>query len=271
MIKFARGNRVSMMSWIGIALACAASVGCDDKPTETLAPVSSSLAPAQPKTAESKKLVVDAASSQVTFLMDAPLEKIHGDAPKSASGELFVDPTDTTKTTGLIKIDLMELVLYQQKRDDEKSDYGTKKKDDTQNEHMRTWLEISPDTPENVREENRWVEFKIEKVDEASVKNLTEVKGDERIMTATVSGELRLHGRSAKKQAKIEVKFQFKDDKIAGVTVKTLEPVKVGLEEHEVKPREAFGKLAQKTLGALGSKVATEAPVLIEFSATVAP
>jgi hypothetical protein len=51
--------------------------------------------------------------------------------------------------------------------------------------------------------------------------------------------------------------------------VRTLEPLRIGLEEFDVRPREAFGKLAQKTLDALGTKVAKEAPLQVEFSARV--
>jgi hypothetical protein len=258
---------------VGVVMGTAllGSVGaCEDAPSAALAPTSSALASAAPKTAEAKRVVVDPASSKVTFVMDAALEKIHGDAPKSASGELFVDLADLTKTTGLIKIDLMELVLYQQQREDEKSEYGERKKSDLQNEHMRTWLQISPDAPEADREKNRFVEFNIEKVDEVSASDVMKMTGDERTITATVSGELRLHGRSSKKKAKIEAAFRFKGDAFQDVRIKTLEPVPVGLEEHDVKPRETFGQLAKKTLGALGSKVANEAPIMIEVTAATA-
>lgn len=263
--------RGSWAAGVAVMTALTLGAGCEDAPATPLAPTSSALASAAPKTAEAKRVVVDTASSKVTFVMDAALEKIHGEAPKSASGELFVDLADLTKTTGLLKVDLMELVLYQQKREDEKSDFGERQKSDLQNEHMRTWLQISPDAPEADREKNRYVEFKIEKVDEVSAANVMEMKGDERTVTATVSGELRLHGRSANKKAKVEVAFSFRGEALEQVRIKTLEPVPVGLEEHDVKPRETFGQLAKKTLGALGSKVASEAPVMIEVTATATP
>jgi len=49
--------------------------------------------------------------------------------------------------------------------------------------------------------------------------------------------------------------------------VRTTEPLDAGLEEYDVRPREAFGKLAQRTLDALGTKVAKSAPLQVEFTA----
>lgn len=60
---------------------------------------------------------------------------------------------------------------------------------------------------------------------------------------------------------------QFAGERPELVEVRTLEPLTIGLEEFDVRPREAFGKLAQKTLSALGSKVAVAAPVQVEFRA----
>ena len=41
--------------------------------------------------------------------MDAPIEKIFGEADGSTEGELFIDPEDITRSTGLLKIDLEKL------------------------------------------------------------------------------------------------------------------------------------------------------------------
>jgi hypothetical protein len=74
----------------------------------------------------------------------------------------------------------------------------------------------------------------------------------------------------SEKTAKLEAVFKYKGDKPESVTVKTIEPFGVNLEEHDVKPREAFGKLAKQTLEILAPKVAKEAMVSLEFSAKVA-
>jgi hypothetical protein len=117
-----------------------------------------------------------------------------------------------------------------------------------------------------VREANRFVEFSIRKIEDASASNVLALAGPERTLTATVVGDLRLHGRKKEQRAKIEVAFQLAGDKAESVKVRTIEPLTVGLEEYDVHPREAFGKLAQKTLSALGSKVAKAAPVQLELT-----
>ncbi|HEY3233130.1 MAG TPA: hypothetical protein VGJ84_00345 [Polyangiaceae bacterium] len=203
--------------------------------------------------------------------MDAPLEKISGEALKSIQGELFIKLSDVTQSSGLVKVDLLDLSIYQQQRKDEKQEYATKVRNDRQNGHMRTWFEISDDTPADVRAKNRYVEFKLLKVAEPSQTNVTELPGAERKITATVTGELLLHGRKTTKSVKVEASFKFEGDQPRSVTIKTLEPLQVGLDEHDVRPREAFGKLAQATLASLGKKVAEKAPVMLEFTAQLKP
>lgn len=247
-----------------------ATVACEDKPSAKAAPKSSALAPAKPKSPKASTFEVKQADSKVTFLMDAPLEKIHGEAPGSLEGELFVDLMDVTKTTGLLKVDLDKLSLFQQKRDDEKSEYGDKQKNDTQNEHARTWLEISEDTPDDVRKKNRYIEYKIEKIEVVDGKaNINEMKGGERKVKLKVTGDFRLHQRTVKKTAEIEATFHYDGPKPTKVEVKTTKAFDVDLEEHDVRPREAFGKLAEKTLGALGQKVDKNPKVSLEYTATV--
>lgn len=246
------------------ALAIAA---CDSKPAAPLAPAASALAAAEKRSESAKPFAIDAAGSKVTFLMHAPFEKIHGEADGSARGELFIDVADIGKTSGLIEIDLDKLVLYQQKREDEKSEYGERKKSDKQNEHAKAWLEISPDAPAAERELNRWVQFRIDKVIESSASDLGKLSGAERKITATVEGELRLHQRKVRKQAKVEATFVYDGDRPTGVSIKTTAPVVVDLDTHDVRPRELFGKLAQKSLSDMGQKVAKEAPIEFQLSA----
>jgi DNA replication initiation complex subunit (GINS family) len=249
---------------LGLAVAA-----CDSKPAAPLAPAASALPAAEKRSESAKTFAIEAASSKVTFLMQAPFEKIHGDAEGSAKGELFIDPSDISKTAGLIEIDLDKLVLYQQKRQDEKSDYGERKKSDQQNEHAKTWLEISPDAPAAERELNRWVQFRIDKVIESSAPDVSKLTGAERKITATVEGELRLHQRKVRKQAKVEATFKYDGDKPVSVSIKTTAPVVVDLDAHDVRPRELFGKLAQKTLSDMGQKVAKEAPIEFQISANL--
>ncbi len=254
--------------WVALAAVVLVGLGgCDDKSSGKLAPVSSALAPAKPHSKVSVKFEVEQKSSQVSFLMAAPIERIHGKAPESVAGDLFIDLSDIEKSNGLIKVDLDKLAVYQSKRKSEQDKFGDEQKNDNQNEHMKTWLQISDDAPPAIREQNRYVEFKIDKIDSASNKNVLDMKGSERKVTMTVTGDFRLHGRKVKKTAKLTATFKFDGDKPTGVHVQTDEPVLVGLSEHDIKPRETFEKLAAKTLSALGSKVAEKAPVTLDFDA----
>src|SRR5215207_2291444 len=150
---------------MGVVALCSALACSKDKPAEEkLAPTASALEAAMPQAPGAAPFQVDAAASSFTFLMDAPLEKIDGDAPKSIQGDLFIDPTDLTKSTALLKADLKLLTLYQQKRADEQASYGERKKSDLQNQHAQDWLQINAKdgevTPEQA-ETNRWAELKI--------------------------------------------------------------------------------------------------------------
>ncbi len=266
-------------TWLSVGVLCAvsASLGaCKEKPQVELAPVASAALSAAPAAATATQFAVDSATSKVTFLMDSPLEKIDGDASGGLSGDIFVDPSDVTKSTALVKVDLQKLVLYQQKRADEKGEYGTRAKSDLQNEHARNWLQITPLTGEVTPEQaeaNRWVEFKIEKVDSASVVNVATETGTARSFTATASGEFRLHGRKQAKSAKLEVTVDYAGDKPQSLHVKTVEPLKIGLAEFEVNPRDNAGKFVKSVTEALSSnlkgKVSQEAPLVLDFTANV--
>ncbi len=247
-------------------LSTVALAACRDKQPEHLAPVASAVASVAVSTAAAA-FRVDTATSKVSFLMEAPIEKIVGEAPSSVSGELFVDFDDVQKSTAQVTVDLDQLSLYQQKRDDEKGQFSERSKNATQNEHARTWLEISPDTPTDLREKHRFAEYRITRLEGLSAPSFKALTGAERTLTATAIGELRLHGRSSPKTAKIELTARYEGEQPKELRVKTLSPLNAGLEEYDVRPREAFGKLAQRTLDALGSKVAKTAPIEVELTA----
>ncbi|RYZ02137.1 MAG: hypothetical protein EOO73_32980 [Myxococcales bacterium] len=262
------------MTLVGVAVLCAA-LGCskEKEPEQQLAPAAAALS-AAPQAASAQALTVDPSTSSFKFLMDSPLEKIDGDAPKSLSGELFVDPTDLTKSTALVKADLKLLTLYQQKRGDDKGAYGERSKSDLQNEHARGWLQIDVKEGEVTAEQaeaNRFAELKIEKLTDLSATDVTKLPGAERKVTGTATGDFRLHGRKAMKSAKVELVFKYDGDKLTAVDVKTLEPLPVALEEFEVHPRDAAGKIVKSLSDALSSnlkgKVAKDAPVTVSFTA----
>jgi hypothetical protein len=261
---------------LGSLCACAAGSlgGCKDKPSANLAPTASALR-AAPVAPAAVQFSVDSASSKVTFLMDSPLEKIDGDASGGLHGDLFLDLSDIAKSTALVKVDLQKLVLYQQKRADDKTGYSERAKSDLQNEHARNWLQIvareGDVTPEQA-EANRWVEFKIDELDAATLSNVADAAGAERKLTATATGEFRLHGRKQTKSAKLDITVIYQGNKAQSVHVKTSEPLNVGLEEFDVNPRDNAGKFVKSLTEALSSnlkgKVAQRAPLELDFIAT---
>jgi hypothetical protein len=252
-----------------VLFASLALAACDKKPAPNLAPSAEALSPAVKATESAVTFEIDPSASKTSFLMNAPIEKINGEVANATTGQLFIDPKDIMKTTGLVKVDLDKLELFHQKKDEETSEFGERIKSEKQNEHARNWLEIAGDAPPVQRELNRWVEYKIDKVLNASAKDVTLLTGSERKITAAVEGEFRLHQRKQRKQAKVEATFKYDGDKLVSVSVKTTEPMDIGLEEYDVRPRELFGKLAQKTLSDLGEKVAKEAPIELSLVAKV--
>jgi hypothetical protein len=227
-----------------------------------------------PKAPSASAFAIDSSTSRFTFLMDSPLEKIDGDAPKSLQGDLYIDPADLMKSTALVKADLNKLTIYQQKRPDGKGGYSERVKNDKQNEHARGWLQLDAKDKEVTAEQAamyRWAEIKILTLDNLSATDVTKLTGAERKVTATVSGDFRLHGRKATKSAKVELNFKYTGDKLDQVEVKTVEPFMISLEEFEVHPRDAEGKIVSSIADALSSnlkgKVSKDAPVSISFVA----
>ncbi|HEX6765707.1 MAG TPA: YceI family protein [Polyangiaceae bacterium] len=259
---------------VGALLLSFAFGGCKGKEAEKeLAPTASALAAPMPASPNGVALDIDGAKSSVTFLMDSPLEKIDGDAPGSVSGELSLDLDDLGTSNALVKVDLDKLTLYQQRRAEEAKDYSERKKNDKQNEHARDWLQIVPHEGEVTAEQaamNRIAEFRIDKV-ETATPNVRSLGGAERKVTASVSGDLRLHGRKERQTAKVELTFHFAGEKFQSLDVKTIEPLPVNLERYEINPRDGAGKFV-KTItdavsGSLKGKLQKDAPVTLAFSA----
>ncbi|WP_437842443.1 hypothetical protein [Sorangium sp. So ce1153] len=252
-----------------LAAASLGAVACEEEKPR-LAPAATELKAPEAKAPAAATFAIDRASSKVELSMDAPREKIRGRIQGAAAGTLQVDPADVTRTTGLITVDLSTLELFQTAvGDDGKPD--EEKKSDLQNEHARTWLEISKDTPDAVREKNEKAQFAIRSISTSGEKDLTKMAGAERTVTVTASGDFLLHQRQSPRTVELIATFRYEGDRLAGLTVKTAKPFAVGLAEHDVRPREAFGKLAQKTLEVLSPKVAKEAMVSLELSATAGP
>ncbi|TPV96338.1 MAG: hypothetical protein B7733_05065 [Myxococcales bacterium FL481] len=261
-----RSRSMYALSALLVAAACG-QAKTDNAPKKPLAQKADKLEIAKPKqTAAAHDYTIETKTANVGFMMEAPVEKIRGKVPGSATtGELTIDLTDVRKSAGLVHVDLSGLELFQRKAEDGK--FGEETKNDMQNEHARAWLEIDDSAPAEQRKKNALVEFSLTRVLSASANNVLEMTGPERKILIEAEGDFLLHQRKSRKKVKLEATFAFAGDVPQSVHVKTVEPLGVDLAEHDVRPRTAFGKLAQKTLSAMSEKVAQVAEIELEFTA----
>ncbi len=250
--------------------------GCDEKkPPLPLAPSASALAPSTTAPGGAVvKLVVDAASV-ATIDMPAPKERIAARV-QGGGGRLDLVPGDLTKTRGAVKLDLLTLATstFEDGRDAD------------QTAHARTWLEVADGAegklPDDVKERNRYAVYAIRSIEGASATDLAKVPAtkdasgaDIRRVTLTTKGELLVHGHKVDRDAEVEVVLGYpaggQADKPTRATVTTTKPLRVVLGEHDVKPRDAKGKLAKEFFHLLGTKVADTADIRLELRAHAEP
>lgn len=253
------------------ALLVAAALGCES-PAGSGAPLpaASALAPPAPPAASSAvRFVVDASKSQVELSMDASLERIRGYVPGGLEGQIDVDLADLTRSTGFIAVDLGRLELTQSVKDEESETFLEAKQNGLQNEHARMWLEIGADAPDDMRRRYRRAELAIREVTDVSEKNVRAMTGAERKVTFIAKGDFLLHGKKATKSVNMQATFRFDGDKPVSVSVVSLSPLVVNLEDHDVRPREAYAVLAQQTLELLSPRVARDAEIRVALAANV--
>jgi hypothetical protein len=247
------------------------SVACDDKKEQSLAPAASSLAPSTPApSTKTTKFTIDPAS---TTSIDMPAPKEHIKAgTQGAAGTLDIDFTNLAATRGEVKADLSSLTTRT---------FDDAEKDKTQTGHARTWLEVADGEqgklPDDVKAANRYAVYAIRSVDNLSANDLTKVAAtkdgaDEvRTVTATTKGELLIHGHKVDREADVEVQFRYAPgaapDKPTSVSIKSKKPLRATLAEHDVKPRDGFGKIAKGALNLLGTKVADTADIALDLRA----
>lgn len=251
-----------------VTLSITGLAACDDKKDEAkLAPSASALAP-PPPVAMAMKFSIDPKSTTMLSL-EAPKEKIKA-RTDGAGGSLDIDFSNIENSRGEVKIDLSTLTT---------STFGDPSKDKAQTTHARTWLEVADGEEgkldEKVKEQNRWAVYVIRAVENASAKDVTKIApskdgGDEvRSLTMTTKGELLVHGHKVDRDAVVEVAFRYDPgapaEKPKALTVKSKTPFRVVLAEHEVKPRDGFGKIAKGSFSLLGTKVAENADISLDL------
>jgi hypothetical protein len=187
----------------------------------------------------------------------------------AATGTLDVVPKDLTQTRGLVRVDLASFSTHTFGNGD----------DATQTEHARTWLEV--EVGGRVNSDMRYADFAIRSVDGISVTDLSKVAviqdgpDDVRTVTATVHGDVLVHGHKVQKDALVDVAFRAPrgsspDERPARVTIKSKEPVRLVLKELDVRPRDPAGQILDWTTRLI-SKVAETADVTVDLTAVPAP
>jgi len=193
-----------------------------------------------------------------TFLIDAPLEKIKGEA-EEVKGSIALDAADLSKTRGEIFFRLSSLKT---------STFNDAKKDASQSDHAKNWLQVGKDSkPEEVAK-FEWVSFKVVSV-EAAPGKLAEAKeeGGGRLIRGKVTGDFTLHGKTARKTLAFTATVKGPADKPTSVTIKTEAPFDVSMKEHEVMPRDEIGSLINGALGKIGKKIDDRIQVSLEVTA----
>jgi len=253
-----------------VAVVCPMLVACgkkEDKPS--LAAPAATLA--ESKVAPEVKAthyLVDA-SGTTSIAMPAPKENIKAKTT-AAAGTVDVDLANLANLRGSVKIDLATLTTFT---------FGDKEKDEAQTAHARTWLEAVVEG--KVQEEGRFATFAIRSVDGLDAPSAAKIAAtqengeDVRAVKLTVHGELLVHGRKSAKDVRVAMKLHYPagapaDSAPTRIDIKTVEPFTVVLAEHDVKPRDTFGKVAQGSFHLLGTKVADTASVSIDLTASKA-
>jgi len=239
--------------------------GKKDPPVVLAESASAVQAVAPPPSAKIVPFTVDPASKS-SIDMPAPNEHIKADTT-AAAGKLDVDLMNVENTRGEVKIDLTTFTTHT---------FTDADKNQGQTTHSLNWLEVGDLVDAPTKAANRYAVFGIQSIDGASAKDVTKVTptkegADEvRTVTLTAHGEFLVHGRKVKKDAALEVRFVGPAGAPTRIDVKTTAPVKVLLAEHDVKPRDKFGKLAQKSFDLLGTKVAETADITLDLHAAPA-
>jgi hypothetical protein len=270
------GFRLSVRSELVVALAVAvvSASACDNKKDE--APVAPAVAasaiapPVAPTGPKTLRFNLEP-GGKTSIDMPAPKERIRAQTT-AVKGDVTIDPTDLEKTRGQVKVDLLTLTTHT---------FDDAKKDSSQTEHAHNWLEAGDLVTADVKEANRWVIFTIRGVEGVTTHDLGQVPvthlatDDARTVDATVKGDFFLHGHSVPKDVPVEVVFHYPSGQAAAaptrIEIHTKAPLHVTLADHDVKPRDGLGKLAQASFSLLGTKVAETADVTLDLSATPAP
>jgi hypothetical protein len=229
-----------------------------------IAPSAGSLSPSTaPSTTTTWRYLIDPKSGTHVD-MPGLNEHIKGDTTVAA-GTLDIVPRSLAQSRGLIRVDLSTFATHTFGNGD----------DATQTKHALTWLEVQ--TGDNVNAPMRYAEFAIRSIDDLNATDVTTVAATKqgqdyvRTVSMTVHGELLVHGHKVQEDAAVDVAFRYPaegnaDTEPTEIEIKSRQPMRVVLKEHDVRPRDPAGQLLAWTTK-LVSKVAETADVSVDLRA----
>jgi polyisoprenoid-binding protein YceI len=171
------------------------------------------------------------------FVLKAPSDKIADvkGLAKAFSGDLSIVPSDLTRTTGNVAVDLSSLETH---------GAGDDAVDGEATARLRDALEVGKTT---VKEPLRLTRFTLRSIDEVSEKNVFDLPRDARSVTLKATGDLDLHGVKQERKVELTLTFTMTGGAVSRVTVRTAQPILVSLPAFGVKPPAPLGSEASVT------------------------
>lgn len=178
---------------------------------------------------------------EMNFVMDAPIEMIKGKT-NAVSGSIHIDGDNLKSASGSIEIDLSKIKTFT---------FQDAEKNETQNEHLWNWLEISDGVKPALQNKYKKATLSIH-----GAKKVTKTSDTQ--STLVFEGDLTVHGITKKVPVILSIEKTER-----GHVAKTVQPILLGLSDHDIRPRDFKGRLLQKTLETLSDKVAQQAQVSV--------
>jgi polyisoprenoid-binding protein YceI len=225
---------------------------------ESVAPKPAPSAPAQvPQVAAAP---VSAAPYQVepngrmSFLIDAPLEKIKGSWSRTG-GQFKVNPEKLEQTRGEVTMDLSTLKI---------STFTDASQNESQGRHALNWMEIGDEVAADTRARFRTATFRIDNVVSATPPALADGALQTR---AVLEGTMTLHGITSTHRVEVEVVAEGDPKAPTSLRVTSKKPIRLSLKHHDIKPRDLAGRFLSGALEQVGQKISDTVQVSFDFKA----
>jgi polyisoprenoid-binding protein YceI len=265
-------KKSSLIVALALAALCGACDNSEPRPTKPVdrpppvigaQPTASASAAAKPDDTDVVRVRVETLG-MASFVFDAPREKIKGKLTKFR-GNIDLFPKDMKRSRGKVEVDLTDLAATSF------ADPKQVKSNATQTEQAKAWLEVGPENEVVTREKHRWATFEFTTVEQAEPSKISQAPDKEggRVIHLTLSGQFKLHGVAVTKQVKLDATFVGPPELPNSVQIKTVEPIRMSLKEHDIKPRDPKGKLVVGALEKLGKKIDDTALLSIDIRGMV--